>query len=189
MFRLCQAFLTGALVFASLASTAQAYTNCGAARDAVIDLAKKQVIDLIPVAKSEAAAAKSKVTTYTTWFGAYDTAREAYVQTQLDKSKALLNSSGLQIRCGTSVDANCVQGMSAYVDVSVSRKDITLCDPYFNELEEVRRGMLLHEVIHLLISNPGDPHPQLSESDAKALATANPAEAIKSAYNYQFWFR
>lgn len=172
----------------SLAVHARAHENCGTARDAVVDAARNGVLKLIPFAKQEAADAKTKSTSYTTWMGAYDSKREAYVQKQLKGADKLMKSAAFKTKCGTSVDKNCVAGMSAYVDVAVSRNDVTLCDVFFTETGNVQRGMILHEVIHLLISQPGDSHAEMTSDDARQLAASAPDDAIKSAYNYQYWF-
>jgi hypothetical protein len=170
-------------------SKSMAHDNCGASRDVIVDAAVAGVLKLMPFAKKEAKDAVSKTTSFTTWFGSYDKARETFVQKQLAGAEVLLTLGKAKFRCGTSVDKNCVEGMSAYVDVAVSRTDVTFCDAFFSEDKHFQRGAILHELVHLLISNPGDPHPELSASEAKQLAIDKPGEAIKSAYNYQFWFQ
>jgi hypothetical protein len=178
---------TAAAAFLTAAAPAYAYQNCSPQEDTSIEAALISAKAVIPIGLKEIADAASKTNTYQTWFGAYDAQRAAFVKKNLQDADKLLKGTDLTLRCSIQPEIGCgVLGSNAFVDVANAPKTVNFCAAYFNGDAAAQRGDLIHELIHVLISKAGDPHPVLSPADAKKLL---PADAVKSAYNYGYWFQ
>ena len=121
---------------------------------------------------------------YTTWFGAYTSARYATAQQHfVDIDAAMdLNAGQIKINCG------CNQSYYAYV-YPTRPYEIFVCRAFWsapNTGTDSKAGTLVHEMSHFNVVAGTDDH-VYGQAGAKSLAISDPAKAIDNADSHEYF--
>lgn len=121
---------------------------------------------------------------YTTWFGAYTSARYGTVQQNFVKIDSAMDQSGNQIK----INCGCNQSYYAYVYAN-RPYEIWVCRAFWNAPltgTDSKAGTLVHEMSHFdIVANTDDV--VYGQSGAASLATNDPAKAITNADSHEYF--
>ncbi|KAH9486376.1 Peptidyl-Lys metalloendopeptidase [Psilocybe cubensis] len=118
---------------------------------------------------------------YTTWFGAYTSARRSTVLSHFN----LINANDFST---FTYDCSCTDSAYAYVYPGTFGK-IYLCSAFWNAPNtgtDSKAGTIIHEASHFT-RNGGTDDYAYGHSAAKSLATSNPARAVMNADSHEYF--
>jgi peptidyl-Lys metalloendopeptidase len=119
---------------------------------------------------------------YTTWFGAYTSARYATARDHFNAIDSALDTQKITINCG------CNQSYYAYVYPNQPYR-IYVCRAFWNAPNtgtDSRAGTLIHEMSHFdVVANTDDV--VYGQTGAKNLAASNPDDALRNADNHEYF--
>ncbi|KAB5596496.1 Peptidyl-Lys metalloendopeptidase [Ceratobasidium theobromae] len=164
-----------------LSRRAIGYTSCTSARQSLIATAANSANTYVANANSYLAGISSGTTRYTTWFGAFSSARFSTVKSHFSLIGTDATSSTYDCTCTDS-------GTYAYVYPG-SPGYVYLCGAFWNAPNtgtDSRAGTIVHEQSHFTVNGGTDDH-VYGQSNAKALASSNPTNAIDNADNHEYF--
>ena len=121
---------------------------------------------------------------YTTWFGAYTSARYNTAKSHF----AAIDTAWDQSNNSIIIDCSCNQSYYAYVYPTQPYR-IYVCRAFWsapNAGTDSRGGTLIHEMSHFNVVAGTDDH-VYGQSGAKSLAISNPANALDNADNHEYF--
>ncbi|MFE8598988.1 M35 family metallo-endopeptidase [Archangium violaceum] len=124
----------------------------------------------------------SGTTRYTTWFGAYTSARLTTARSHFTNIKNALASAAIVVDC------SCNDSYYAYVYPAQHYK-IYVCNAFWSAPTtgtDSKAGTLVHEMSHFNIVAGTDDH-AYGQSAAKSLASSNPTNALDNADNHEYF--
>jgi peptidyl-Lys metalloendopeptidase len=121
---------------------------------------------------------------YTTWFGAYTSARYATVQQNFVDIDAAMDQSGGQVK----INCGCNQNYYAYV-YPTRPYEIFVCRAFWSAPltgTDSKAGTLIHEMSHFNVVAGTDDH-VYGQSGAKSLAISDPNAAVDNADSHEYF--
>ena len=121
---------------------------------------------------------------YTTWFGAYTSARYATAKQHFVDIDAAMDQSAGQI----TINCSCNQSYYAYV-YPTRPYEIFVCRAFWNAPltgTDSKAGTLIHEMSHFNVVAGTDDH-VYGQSGAKSLAISDPDAALDNADNHEYF--
>ena len=121
---------------------------------------------------------------YTTWFGAYTSARWNTASSHFVSIDNAMDQSGGQIK----INCGCNQSYYAYVYPS-SPYEIFVCRAFWtapNTGTDSKAGTLIHELSHFNVVAGTDDH-VYGQAGAKSLASSDPTRALNNADNHEYF--
>jgi peptidyl-Lys metalloendopeptidase len=121
---------------------------------------------------------------YTTWFGAYTSARYSTAKSHFTSIDAALDQSGGQIK----INCGCNQSYYAYV-YPTRPYEIFVCRAFWSAPltgTDSKAGTLIHETSHFNVVAGTDDH-VYGQSGAKSLAISDPAAALDNADSHEYF--
>ncbi|KAL1951282.1 hypothetical protein VTO73DRAFT_431 [Trametes versicolor] len=163
-------------------SKRETYVGCSTSQKSALTTAAPNALTYATNAKSYLTANTAATTRYTTWFGAYTTARHSTVLSHFT------NLAGNSYSTFT-YDCTCTDsGVYAFVDPS-DFGYITLCGAFWDAPAtgtDSKAGTLIHESSHFT-KNGGTDDVVYGQSAAKSLAKSSPAQAITNADSHEYF--
>ncbi|KAK7688332.1 hypothetical protein QCA50_008704 [Cerrena zonata] len=158
------------------------FTGCSSSRQTSLNAAATAAHTYAANALSYLQAHTSASTRYTTWFGAYTSARHTTVQSHFS------NIAGNDFT-SFHFDCTCTEADTyAFVDPS-DFGTINLCGAFWDAPAtgtDSKAGTLIHESSHF-DANGGTDDVVYGQTAAKSLATSNPANAIRNADSHEYF--
>ncbi|KAI0756579.1 peptidyl-Lys metalloendopeptidase [Daedaleopsis nitida] len=158
------------------------FVGCSSSRQTSLNSAASAAQSYAAAASSYASSHTAASPRYTTWFGAYTSARHATVLDHFTKISGNTFSS-------YTFDCTCSDSDTyAFVDPS-DFGYVTLCGAFWsapNTGTDSRGGTLIHESSHFTVNGGTDDH-VYGQSAAKSLAKSNPSQAIDNADNHEYF--
>ncbi|WPB82582.1 M35 family metallo-endopeptidase [Archangium violaceum] len=124
----------------------------------------------------------SGTTRYTTWFGAYTSARLTTARSHFTNIKNALASAAIVVDC------SCNDSYYAYV-YPASPYKIYVCNAFWSAPTtgtDSKAGTLVHEMSHFNVVAGTDDH-AYGQSAAKSLASSNPTNALDNADSHEYF--
>ena len=121
---------------------------------------------------------------YTTWFGAYTSARYGTAQQHFQAIDAAMDQTGGQIK----INCGCNQSYYAYV-YPTRPYEIFVCRAFWsapNTGTDSKAGTLIHEMSHFNAVAATDDH-AYGQTAARSLATSDPTRALDNADNHEYF--
>jgi peptidyl-Lys metalloendopeptidase len=121
---------------------------------------------------------------YTTWFGAYTSARYATAQQHFASIDSAMDQNAGQIK----INCGCNQNYYAYV-YPTRPYEIFVCRVFWSAPltgTDSKAGTLVHEMSHFNVTAGTDDH-VYGQSGAKSLAISDPAAALDNADNHEYF--
>lgn len=121
---------------------------------------------------------------YTTWFGAYTSARYTTAQQHFTTIDAAMDQTGGQVK----INCGCTDNFFAYVFKN-DHYQIYVCNAYWNAPlvgTDSKAGTLIHEMSHFTVVANTTDH-AYGQSAASSLATNNPTLAVDNADNHEYF--
>jgi peptidyl-Lys metalloendopeptidase len=121
---------------------------------------------------------------YTTWFGAYTSARYATAQQHFASIDSAMDQNAGQIK----INCGCSQNYYAYV-YPTRPYEIFVCRVFWSAPltgTDSKAGTLVHEMSHFNVTAGTDDH-VYGQSGAKSLAISDPAAALDNADNHEYF--
>lgn len=170
---------------AKVESGSSSYVSCSASRITDITAARDTATAYATDANAYLQAATID-TRYTTWFGAYNTTRYATVATHFTNILSRIGSNPMTFDCS---GVDCFASDFAFVFASDATYTVHLCPLFWaapTAGTDSKAGTLIHETSHFNAIAGTDDF-AYGQDAAKALAIANPAQAIMNADSHEYF--
>lgn len=165
----------------SVVSGTSTYTKCTASQQSLVAAARNDAAvyaaDSLNYLTSGATGAR-----YTTWFGAYTSARYSTVKSHFTNIKNAMDTASMNFDCG------CKKRYYAYVYAN-QPYNIYLCSVYWQapaKGTDSKAGTLIHETSHFSIVAGTDDW-VYGQSGAKSLAISDPNKAVDNADSHEYF--
>ncbi|KJA28634.1 hypothetical protein HYPSUDRAFT_128952 [Hypholoma sublateritium FD-334 SS-4] len=157
------------------------FVGCTTARQTLLNTAIASAETYAANAKSYLSSHTTATTRYTTWFGAFTTARYQTVVSHF----TLIDANNFS---AFTFDCSCTDSAYAYVYPDTFGK-IYLCSAFWsagNTGTDSKAGTIIHESSHFTNNGGTDDH-AYGQTAAKSLATSSPARAVLNADSHEYF--
>ncbi|KAG8716618.1 hypothetical protein FRC09_015482 [Ceratobasidium sp. 395] len=187
-FKIAGKLAAGANYIPALSRRAVTYTGCTAAQQPQISAAATASNKYVSDVNAYCARNPAGTTRYTTWFGAYTSARHNTVVSHYKNIGTDATSTNYDCTACKSEPGIDYDSTYAYVNAGSPGK-IYLCGAFWKAPvtgTDSRAGTIVHENSHFTVNGGTQDH-VYGQSAAKNLAKSNPAQAIDNADNHEYF--